>query len=269
MYVTSRDGTRIVYEQQGEGPPLILVDGALMTKSSESKPHLVGLLAPHFTVINYDRRGRGESGDTQPYGVEREIEDIEALVADAGGTAYLHGQSSGACLALHAGRLLGKKIAKVTAYEAPWNDDPAAQKAWEDYRSGLGGSLEAGRRGDALALFMHYVGAPREQIAGLRQTPAWSGFEALAPTLAYDAEVIGRSIAVPVVSVAAVIVPVLALCGGASPPFMCATARSIARSVPSGESLTLEGQTHAVQPAALAPVLIEFFGIRDKGTRAA
>ena len=158
---------------------------------------LTALLAPHFTVYSYDRRGRGESGDTQPYAVDREIDDIDALITHAGGRAYLSGHSSGACLALDAARALGgEKVARVGAYEPPWNDDPAVEQAWSAYLRGLAEALESGRRGDAVALFMEYLGTPAEQIAGMRRSPFWSSFEAIAPTLAYDhAQIIGPSMA--------------------------------------------------------------------------
>jgi pimeloyl-ACP methyl ester carboxylesterase len=264
--VTSRDGTTIAYDHRGSGPAFIVVDGAMTTRMSSGKAELVNLLAPHFTVYTYDRRGRGDSGDTLPYTVEREIEDIEALVNVAGTSAALYGHSSGGCLALEAARSLGSRVAKVVVYEAPYNDDTAAQHAWAEYIRQLGEALAAGRRGDAVALFMRYVGNSREQIAGMRQAPFWAGMQAIGPTLAYDhIGIIGRTAEVPKDKLARVSVPVLALCGGASYPFMCVTARTIAEAVPSGEHRTLPGQTHQVQPAAIAPALIEFLEAKRDG----
>jgi pimeloyl-ACP methyl ester carboxylesterase len=258
--VTSRDGTTIAYEAAGDGPALILVDGALSTSRGESKPELVACLAPRFTVHNYDRRGRGESGDTQPYAVAREIEDIDALIERAGGRAFLFGHSSGGCLALEAAGALGDRVARVAVYEAPWNDDPAIQKAWADYLSDLGEALASGRRGDAVALFMRYLGTPPDQIAAMRAAPFWPDLEAIAPTLAYDhREIMGATTAVPNEELAGVEVPVLAICGDASPAFMCATAHTIGRTARHGESRVLEGQTHTVSPKVIAPVLIGFF----------
>jgi pimeloyl-ACP methyl ester carboxylesterase len=258
--VMSHDGTPIAYDQAGEGRPLILVDGALNARRSGSKAELVALLAPHFTVYSYDRRGRGDSGDTPPYAVEREIDDIEALIVRAGGDAFLYGHSSGGCLALDAAARLGPKVTKVAAYEAPYDDDPAAQASWSAYLDQLDAALASGRRGDAVALFMRYVGIPAEQIDGMRQAPFWAGLEAIAPTLAYDqAGVIGRSRAVPAEMLAIVAAPVLAIYGGASPPQMHAAAESISRLAPNGRLLTLAGQVHNVQPAAIAPALIDFF----------
>ncbi len=182
----SKDGTTIAFDKQGAGPALILVDGAMGTRSSGSKPELAKLLAQHFTVYSYDRRGRGDSGDTQPYAVEREIEDIDALIDEAGGSTFVYGHSSGACLALDATVALGDKIRKLAMYEAPYNDDPKAEKAWGEYIENLTEALASDRRGDAVALFMAYVGISTAQIEGMRHAPFWGGMEAIAPTLAYD-----------------------------------------------------------------------------------
>ncbi len=152
--VTSADGTAIAYERQGTGLPLILVDGATSIRMGSTKTEMFDLLGPHFRVYCYDRRGRGESGDTQPYAVQREIEDVAALIDAAGGSAHLYGHSSGGCLALEAARSLGGKVIKVAVYEAPYNDDAAAQQAWGVYIQKLTAALAEGRRGDAMALFM-------------------------------------------------------------------------------------------------------------------
>jgi pimeloyl-ACP methyl ester carboxylesterase len=257
--VRSHDGTTIAYDEKGDGPALILVDGALTTRVSGSKAELVDLLAPRFTVVSYDRRGRGDSGDTPPYAVEREIEDIDALIDQAPTPAFLYGHSSGGCLALEVARTLGAKVTKVAIYEAPYNDDPSVQKAWAEYLRQLTEALAADRRGDAVALFRQFLGIPAQQIAAMRQAPFWADLEAVAPTLAYDhAAIMGATLAVPTEALAAVVAPTLALCGGSSPPFMCTTARTVSQAVPHGDLRTLDGQTHDVQPAALAPVLIEF-----------
>src|SRR5215211_8256973 len=166
--VTSNDGTEIAYDQRGEGPAVILVDGALCYRSFGPMPQLAELLAPHFTVYNYDRRGRGESGDTQPYALEREIEDIEALIDEAGGEAFVSGISSGAALAMEAAIELGGKVKKLAMYEAPYNSDEAARQAWITYRRQLKELLAADRRDDAVILFMMLVGMPAEQIPEVR-----------------------------------------------------------------------------------------------------
>src|SRR5436853_40902 len=160
----SKDGTTIAFDKEGGGPAVILVDGAMTSRSDGSKPELARLLAEHLTVYTYDRRGRGESGDTQPYAVEREIEDIDALISEAGGPAFIFGHSSGAILALDATLQLGEKIKKLAMYEAPCNDSSEAKLAWRAYIEKLTELLAAGRKGDAIALFMRYVGTPDEQI---------------------------------------------------------------------------------------------------------
>ncbi len=267
--VTSKDGTSIAYDQSGTGSAVILVDGALCFRSFGPMGSLAQLLAPHCTVITYDRRGRGESGDTAPYAVEREVEDIDALINAAGGSAGVYGISSGAFLALEvAARLLGK-INRLAIYEPPASMGENAIRRFKEYRTQLGELIAAGRRGEAVSLFMSLVGAslagdgPAPQNAGarLRQTPVWPIFEAVAPTLAYDAAAMGDS-SVPVEQAAAVTVPVLALAGGASPAWMRQAARAIADAAPHGEYGILEGQTHEVAAEAIAPLLIEFFTAR-------
>lgn len=257
--VRSKDGTAIAFDEQGHGPALILVDGALDTRSSGSKPELAKLLAQHFTVHSYDRRGRGDSGDTMPYAVDREIEDIEALIDRAGGSAFVYGHSSGACLALDATVKLGNTVKRLAMYEAPYNDDPPARQAWGDYIRDLTEALASDRRGDAVALFMALVGMPAAQIEGMRHAPVWGGMEAIAPTLAYDQRAIGNDRSVPTERAALVKVPTLVMNGGDGAPFMLETATTLSKAIPAAKLSTLPGQTHAVHPEALAPVLVEFF----------
>jgi pimeloyl-ACP methyl ester carboxylesterase len=257
--VSSSDGTTIAYDQQGEGPPLILVDGALTVHSSGSGSVLARLLAPHFTVYGFDRRGRGESGDTRPYAVDREIDDIEALIDRAGGPAFLYGHSSGGPLAMRAAVRLGRAVSKIALYEAPYNNDPGAQEPWSQYLGQLATALAEGRRGDAVALFMRFVGMPAEQVDGMRRAPSWPGLEAAAPTLAYDhAAIMGPSRSVPAKLAARVSVPALVMAGDAGLQFMPDTARVLSRAIPQGQLRMLEGQTHQVNPGVLAPVLVEF-----------
>jgi pimeloyl-ACP methyl ester carboxylesterase len=257
--VRSADGTTIAYDEQGQGPALIVVNGAMNTRSSGSNPQLAALLAQRLTVYSFDRRGRGDSGDTSPYAVAREIEDVEALVAVAGGTASVYGHSSGACLALEAAAALGERVTRLAMYEAPYNDDPEAKRAWGAYIVQLTDTLADGRRGDAIALFMSYVGVPADQIAGMRQAPFWSDLEAVAPTLAYDhTGLLGSDAAVPVERAARIGASTLVMHGGASFAFMGETARTLTQAIPLAQLRTLEGQTHEVDPAVLAPALIDF-----------
>ena len=258
--VQSADGTTIAFDQLGKGPAIILVDGALGQRAMDSEAtQLAPLLAEHFTVLSYDRRGRGDSTDTQPYAVEREIEDIDTLINEVGGSAFLFGISSGAALAMEAAIKLGGKVKKLAMYEAPYNDDKDARQAWKAYRKQLTEVLAQGRKGDALALFMLLVGMPPDHLDSVRQHPMWPMWEAVAPTLAYDAAAMGEDASVPTEKVARVTVPTLVMDGGASYPFMHVTALALVKAMPHAKHRTLEGQTHEVDPQVLAPVLEEFF----------
>ena len=256
--VRSKDGTPIAFDKQGQGPAVIFVNGALSTRSANVD--LASRLAPHFTVYGYDRRGRGDSGDTQPYAVQREIEDIDAVIDMAGGSAYLYGHSSGGCLAVDATVALGDKVKKLALYEAPYNDDPDFQRVWHEYLTNLKVALAANRRGDAAALFMAIVGMPATQIEGMRHAPFWAGMEALAPTLAYDHAGVMEDARIPRERVARVHVPTLVMTGGSGAPFMLVTAKTLNELIPDARLRILEGQAHDVHAEALAPVLVEFFG---------
>lgn len=257
----SKDGTTIAYDSVGSGPPVILVAGALCARLFWSGPQLAELLAPRFQVINYDRRGRGDSGDNQPYSVQREIEDIEALIDQVGGRAGLYGHSSGASLALEAARSLGaSKVVKLAMYEAPYDDAEDAREPWKGYLEQLATTLAADRPGDAVALFMRSLGTPEDQIEGMRRAPSWPALEALGPSLTYDhAGVMGPDRSVPVERASQVAVPTLIMVGGAGAPFMHATAHRLAEVMPKAELRVIEGQTHAVDVGVLAPVLMQFF----------
>jgi pimeloyl-ACP methyl ester carboxylesterase len=255
--VRSADGTPIAFERSGEGPPVVLIGGAFSNRAGAVG--LAHVLAPHFTVVTYDRRGRGDSGDSDHYAVEREIEDIQALIEVAGGRAALYGHSSGAALALDAALQLGGSVSKVAMYEAPYNDDPAARQAWRRYLEQLTEALTAGRHGDAVALFMAHVGTPAEQIDSMRQQDFWPAMAALGPTLAYDhTAILGEDGTVPAGRAARLSVPALVMYGTASFPFMAETARTLQQAMPRAELRALEGQGHDVSPAALAPVLLKF-----------
>ncbi len=256
--VISKDGTEIAYEKSGSGPALLLVDGALCYRSFGPMRDLAKLLSPHFTVYTYDRRGRGESSNSKPYAVEREVEDIDALIREAGGSAFVFGTSSGGSLALEAAARLGEKVRKLAIYEAPYNFDSAARQEWKQYRQQLNEALADGRRGDAVVLFMNLVGTPAEMVAGMRNSPAWPMFEAVAPTLAYDAAVLGDDRSVPVLRAAQVVSPSLVM-NGTVIPSMLDTATRITEAMPNARHITLDGQPHDVDLNVLAPLLIEFF----------
>jgi pimeloyl-ACP methyl ester carboxylesterase len=260
--VTSKDGTSIAYDRQGNGPAVILVGGAFVDRS-ENAP-LATELAERFTVYNYDRRGRGQSGDTLPYAVEREVEDLEALIAEAGGSAHLYGVSSGGALVLEAAAA-GVAADRLAVYEVPYNMADDGPREQREYVERLQALLAEGRRGDAAELFMRVAGATEEMIAGARSSPVWPGLEALAHTLAYDAACMGDG-RPPADRLARITRPTLVATGGASPEsfvggggdFFAKAADAIAASVPQAERVTIEGQTHMVDPKALAPVLERF-----------
>lgn len=254
--VTSKDGTSIAFDRSGDGPAVILVCGGSVDRTSNAP--LAELLAEHFTVFNYDRRGRGDSGDTAPYAVEREVEDIDAVVEEAGGSSCLYGSSSGGALALVAAAG-GLPITKLALWEPPFILDEKARPPAHTAKT-FTELVSAGRRGDAVEFFMaKVVGLPPESVAGARSAPFWAAHEALAHTLAYDATIMG-DYSVPTELAASVTVPTLVMAGGASLPFMRETAEALAKSLPRGQMRTLEGQTHDVAPEAMAPVLEEFFG---------
>ena len=256
--VTSRDGTTIAFDRLGDGPPVIMVCGQSTDRSSNAS--LAALLAPEFAVFNYDRRGRGDSGDTRPYAVEREVEDINALIREAGGSASVFGNSSGAALALEAAAS-DLAVDKLALWEAPFDEDEGRRPP-RDLAERYEAMIAEGRPGDVVEYFMaNVVGLPPEFVTHAKTQPSWQRQEALARTLVYDTLVMGDH-SLPVDRAETVAVPTLALAGGESFPFMRETAQKLADVMPDARTRILEGQTHNVDPAALAPVLSEFFGDR-------
>jgi pimeloyl-ACP methyl ester carboxylesterase len=253
--VTSKDGTKIAFERLGKGPPVILVCGGSVDRWSNAS--LAEALADNYTVFNYDRRGRGPSGDTPPYAVQREVEDIDALIGAAGGSAVVYGSSSGAALALEAGAA-GLAIDKLALWEPPYIIDPA-QRPPADTAKTFTDLVTADRRGDAVEFFMaKVVGMPAEFVAQARSQPWWAATEALAHTLAYDATIMG-DYSPPIAKAERVKAPALVLTGGASFPFMRETAEALVKALPNGETRVIEGQSHDIAAEAIAPVLKEFF----------
>ena len=256
--ITSKDGTRIAYDRQGQGPALILIGGALSDRAG-SVP-LAGMLASDFTVISFDRRGRGDSGDTKPYAVAREVEDIAALIDAAGGRAHLVGFSSGAALALEAAAALGPKVGKLAIYEAPYDEAEGAADKWRRYRTEQAELLAAGRGAEAVEHHLKFVGVPEPAMAQMKASPMWQGMTALAPALPYDVAVIGEDRSVPVERAARVSAEALVMDGGANRetmPFMRASADRIAGAIPNARRRTIEGEGHNVSPDAIVPVLVE------------
>jgi pimeloyl-ACP methyl ester carboxylesterase len=276
--VNSKDGTTIAYDQFGEGPAVILVSGALGERSHPMAQDLARLLAQHFSVINYDRRGRGDSGDSQPYSVEREVEDIQALIDEAGGAASLFGLSSGAVLALEAASSFPDKVKKLALYEPPFLVDDSRPPVPDDYVAQLLRAVDEGRPGDAVEIFMtKAILIPPEYVAQMRNAPMgevydremkppeWAGMEAVAHTLAYDGMIMGDTMSgkpLPGERVkrwAAWQKPTLVIVGGESEVFFHKGTRALADVLLNAKHQVLEGQAHDVSPQTLAPVLVEFF----------
>jgi pimeloyl-ACP methyl ester carboxylesterase len=261
--VTSRDGTEIAYDRQGEGPPVVLVGGAFQHRAIDPRTaQLAALLGERFTVYHYDRRDRGDSGTSETYSPEREIEDLEALIGAAGGSACVFGNSSGALLALDAAAS-GLAIERLALYEAPFIVDDSRPPVPKNYRERLVELISAGRRDAAVELFLtEPAEVPAEFVAQMRQAPIWPAFEAVAHTLAYDAAFMeGTQLGKPLPDGRwdSVRVPTLVVDGGASPKYIHNGAQAIADFLPNARRSTLEGQTHEVDPEVLAPVLAGFF----------
>lgn len=253
--VVSQDGTTIAYNKSGQGPVLILVLGALNKRGSGKR--LAEQLDDHFTVISYDRRGRGDSTETMPYSIKNEVNDIAALVDQLGGNAFLYGHSSGAVLALLAAKELEKKVTGLALYELPYNDDAEAHKESEGYRKELAQLLADDRRGDAVALFVRSVGVSDKQVEAMKRLPMWKGLTAMAPTLAYDTIELMRQY--PETDTHAIKTATLVMYGAKSPGFMGNTAEKLCITLPNAKLQSLEGQGHDVKTEALAPVLAKFF----------
>ena len=259
--VTSHDGTIIAYSQIGQGPALILVDGALCYRQFGPSQGLAARLSPHFTVITYDRRGRGESGDTQPYAIEREVEDLEALIEAVGGTAFVAGQSSGSALAIEAANRLSG-ITKLALYEAPFVVDDTGKPVTQAFLASLKEAVAQNQRSKAVKLFMKQVGAPSFMLAIMPLMPMWSKLTAVAHTLPYDISTLvdyGAGKPLPTTLGSSIKAPILVMDGGKSPTWMRHSMQALAQTLPNANYRTLAGQTHMVKAEALAPVLVEFF----------
>jgi pimeloyl-ACP methyl ester carboxylesterase len=258
----SRDGTRIAYTQRGSGPPVLLVDGAFDHRGVGTSQQLAELLASHFKVITYDRRGRGDSGNARLYSVDREVEDIAALIATAGGTVSLYGASSGAALALEATRR-GLNIRKLALYEPPFVVDSTRPPVPPDLTTRLQALIKAGKRGAAVRLFLRAAGVPAMLIALLRLTPTWRKLIQVAHTLVYDAAIMSGDQGGNPLSAgrwSSVTLPTLVMGGGNSPQWMRNAIAALLQALPNARYQQLPGEKHRVSPEAIAPALREFFG---------
>jgi hypothetical protein len=255
--VTSADGTSIAFDRLGAGPAVVLVCGGSVDRMSNAP--LAALLAEHFTVYNYDRRGRGDSGDAEVYAVEREFEDLDAVFAAAGGSACLYGTSSGAALALLA-TASGRPVERLALWEPPYILEGGRPRPPANTADIFRDFVAAGRRDAAAEFFMtEVVGLPAEFVAMAKASPWWPAQEAIAHTLAYDATVMG-DYSVPVEAARQVTVPTRVLTGGASWPWMVEGNQALVAELADGSHRTLDGQEHNVDPAVMARALKEFFG---------
>jgi pimeloyl-ACP methyl ester carboxylesterase len=258
--VRSSDGTLIAYDRVGTGPAIIMVGGALSDRAGAAS--LAAALAARFSAIAYDRRGRGDSGDTPPYAVEREIEDVDALIAEAGGQAFVYGHSSGAALAMEAA-VSGLAITKLALYEPPYIVDESRAPLPEDYVPTLRALVAAGRRGDAVEYFWREgLQLPPEMVTQMRAAPWWPGIETLAHTLSYDGEVMGDQMTgkpLPAEWAARVTIPTLVIDGAESPAQLRNAVAAVTDLLPHAERRTLAGQGHGAPAEVLAPILEAFF----------
>lgn len=253
--VRSADGTRIAFERSGAGPALILVEAAGHYRDLSSFGGLVPLLSSELTVYTYDRRGRGESTDTAPYAPEREVEDLAALIAEAGGSAHLYGYSSGALVAMRAAAR-GLPIGRLAVLEPPLQDDADERQGPDPLTSELEELTGAGRDGDAVELFHRSIGVPPEFIASMRSTPDWAKMESIAQTLVYDC-IISNTTTPDLLQT--VDVPTLVLDSLGSTDNLTDWAATVAARLPHASHRSLAGEWHAVPDETLAPALIEFF----------
>jgi pimeloyl-ACP methyl ester carboxylesterase len=249
--VQSTDGTTIAHQRTGTGPAVVLVTGAFCDHNSPAG--LVAELSAQFTVLVYDRRGRGQSGDTAPYSTDREVEDLAAVLSVAGGPAHVYGHSSGARLALD-GAAAGLPILRLAVYEPPFRSGPAP--TWQARVQRL---LDLGDRRGAAVVHLRESGTPEHVVASMQQAPWWPALEALAHTLPYDEALCG-DLSIPTGSLSRITAPTLVLGGGASDADFLTALQSVAAAIPSGQFVELPKQGHVPPDDALAPLLAAHFG---------
>jgi len=252
-FTLSRDGTRIAYDVIGRGTTLVLVNGALGFRGMSFAKGFAREFAKHFTVIDYDRRGRGESGDGSAYAVEREIEDLDAVIRVAGDPCYVFAQSSGAALALKAAAA-GVPIKTLVAYEPPYMVGNPADRPAADYGSRVAALIAGGKRDEAVKLFMVTVGVPRFAVAIMRLFPFWKDMRAVAHTLPYDAAIMG-TFEFPADELKSIRVPVVAVAGEKTTPTLKRAVQAVAETVPGAQHRVAPRMSHAIKAAVLAPLL--------------
>ena len=256
----SADGTKIAYEVTGDGPALVIVDGAMCYRDSGPSRPLAAELAADFTVYTYDRRGRGDTPDAE-FTLRREIEDLESIVKEAGGTAYLFGASSGAMLALEAANA-GVGATKLAMYEPPLIVDDTHAPAPETALAEMRALIAENRRGDAVKAFMKSVDVPGFALVMMQLLPVWKKLKGVAHTLPNDlvlVEGLRQGHPLPTDRWTTATMPALVADGGKSPDYMRNSAAALAAVLPNARHETVPGQTHLVKAKALAPVLRSFF----------
>jgi pimeloyl-ACP methyl ester carboxylesterase len=256
--VISKDGTSIAYSKTGNGPTIIVVDGALCSRAFGPTPKLVPLLSNNFSVVTYDRRGRNESGDTAPYSVEREIEDVEELIKEAGDSVYMVGFSSGAALAFRAAAS-GLAIKKLAMYEAPYIMNMGGHNPPADTAEQLKQLIASGQRSAAVKFFMKdMVGIPGIIPAIMSLTPIWKKLKAVAHTIPYDAAIMD-GFSIPAALATKINIPTLVMNGSKSQVSLRNASKKLSELIPNAHYKVLKGQTHDVSMKSIAPELIEFF----------
>jgi pimeloyl-ACP methyl ester carboxylesterase len=256
-YVTSKDGTKIDYETLGSGPPLVLVWGAMGALDSPFTKAMRDELAKSFTIYDYDRCGRGKSGDRKPYAIAHEIEDLRAVCAAAGGNPFVWATSSGAALALEAAAA-GVPMHMLAAHEPPYMVGEHAETYDKDYERNVTKLIAEGKRSEAVSAFMRMVGVPAPMVWVMRLMPFWKKALVVAHTLPYDAAVM-NGFTPPEKRLRDIRVPTVVLFGSSTPAKLKAGAAEVARLVPGAKLKELPKQNHGVKPAALRPALVEIF----------
>lgn len=255
--VKSKDGTVLAYNTYGAGPALVCITGAGTFRQFKPVVKEAKTFAKEFTVYSYDRRGRGDSGNTLPYSLDREIEDIEAIIDAAGGEAYIYGHSSGAVLALEAALRIEPKISKAIIHDASYVHDQTEKRSYAVLRSKVQSFIDAGENAGAMRAFLKGIGLPKAFVYLLQFTPDWRMMTKLAPTLEYDMTL--TSDIPPLDRLSAIKVPIQVVYGGKNPVGIEDVAEQLVRTIPNAALIRLDKQTHIVKPNVILPLLTKFF----------
>lgn len=257
-YVRSKDGTKLAYNKTGAGPPLIYITGASCFRSFSPILKAVKVFSQHFTVYNYDRRGRGDSSDTAPYTVSKEVDDLEALIDACGGKAFLYGHSSGAVLALEAALRLEEKIDQVIVYDPPYVHTKSYKANYQALAEEVMVQLSQKNNKQAMKTFLSGIGMPKFFVWFLPLFPGWRTMHTLAPTLAYDIELTKDF--PPLDRFKEIKLPTLVLVGSKSPESIRVVGEEIAKAIPNAAFEKVAGQDHMINAKVLLPKFIRFFG---------